>query len=182
MPPNGGATGRHSPHLVIWRWPKFGFWALSSMGHLQLHVIRSSNLPLTNPNPKGRGNSFWVTAIQTMTISKNKITGTSGDDTVDKGATIGGVYCGKAIGDGLYCEEMTERRFTIRLKIEPTYARRLGEVCGGPQYGGGKAFQATRPNGDHVGMRRTFKAASRLLLKFAPRTTTPHSLNEKGSV
>lgn len=86
----------------------------------------------------------------------------------DSGATIGGVYCGKEIGDDLLAEEMTERRFVIRQRIEPNYARRVGEVCGGEQYGGGKSFQATRSNGDHVATRKSFRAAAMTLKQQNP--------------
>lgn len=79
--------------------------------------------------------------------------------------TIGGIYCGREIGDDLLAEELTERRFVIRQRIEPNFARRLGEVCGGEQYGGGRTFQATRMNGDHVTIRKTLIAAARTLLK-----------------
>jgi hypothetical protein len=77
--------------------------------------------------------------------------------------TLGGVYCGKDIGDDLLAEELTERRYVIRQRIEPNYARRIGEVCGGAQHGGGKSFQATRNNGAHVATKASFKAAARAL-------------------
>lgn len=83
----------------------------------------------------------------------------------EDGITIGGVYCGKEIGDDLLAETLTERRYVIRQRIDPTYARRLGEVCGGQQYGGGKSFQATTPNGDHVAIRRSLKSAAKSLIK-----------------
>lgn len=79
--------------------------------------------------------------------------------------TIGGVYCGRDIGNNLLAEEIMERRFVIRQRIDSTYARRVGEVCGGEQHGGGQAFQATRPNGDHVAMCKSFKAAARALIQ-----------------
>jgi hypothetical protein len=82
----------------------------------------------------------------------------------EDGITVGGVYCGKEIGEGLLAEMLTERRYVIRQRIDHSFARRLGEVCGGDQFGGGKSFQATRPNGDHVAMRKSLKAAARTLI------------------
>ncbi len=81
------------------------------------------------------------------------------------GITIGGVYCGKEIGNDLIAELLTERRYVIRQRIDSSYARRVGEVCGGDQYGGGKSFQATKPNGDHVAVRKSLKAAAKTLLQ-----------------
>jgi hypothetical protein len=78
---------------------------------------------------------------------------------------VGGVYCGKEIGDVLLAEEITERRFVIRQRIEPTYARRLGEVCGGEQYGGGLCYQATRPDGAHVATQKSFESAVKTLIQ-----------------
>lgn len=77
---------------------------------------------------------------------------------------IGGVYCGEDIGDGLLREEITERRFVIRKRVDANYALRIGEVCGGTQYGGGTCFQATRNSGEHVATRRTFAEAVKTLI------------------
>lgn len=84
--------------------------------------------------------------------------------------TIGGVYCGRDIGWNLLAEEVTSFRFVIRQRIDSTFAKRVGEVCGGDQHGGGKVFQATAPNGDHVAMVRSFKAAARALIQPTART------------
>lgn len=81
------------------------------------------------------------------------------------GATIGGVFCGKEIGNDLFAEKLTDRRYVIRQRIDPSYARRIGEVCGGEQYGGGKCYQATKPNGDHVAIGKTFKAIAKTLIQ-----------------
>jgi hypothetical protein len=89
----------------------------------------------------------------------------NGDDGCEDGICIGGVYCGKEIGNNLLAEMLTERRYVIRQRIDPSYARRIGEVCGGDQYGGGKSFQATKPNGDHVAIRKSLKAAARTLIQ-----------------
>lgn len=89
----------------------------------------------------------------------------SGNAGYEDGIEIGGIFCGKEIETNLLAEMLTDRRYVIRQRIEPTYARRIGEVCGGDQYGGGKSFQATKPNGDHVAIRRSLKAAARTLIQ-----------------
>lgn len=87
-------------------------------------------------------------------------------DGYEDGITIGGVFCGKDIGNGLLAEEITERRFVIRQRIETNYARRAGEVCGGDQFGGGKNYQATKPNGDHVAIRKSLRSAAKTLMQL----------------
>lgn len=92
---------------------------------------------------------------------ENNSTSSTGDSDV----VIGGVYCGKDIGDGLLREELGERRFVIRQRVDSTYARRLGEVCGGSQYGGGYSYQATRNDGSHVANRTSFVEAAKTLIQ-----------------
>lgn len=105
-----------------------------------------------------------VTQFPTLT-DQPSIREPGGDEGYEGGACIGGVYCGKEIGNNLLAETLTERRYVIRQRIDPSYARRIGEVCGGDQYGGGKSFQATKPNGDHVAIRKSLKAAARTLIQ-----------------
>lgn len=85
-------------------------------------------------------------------------------DADSKDVTLGGVFCGSAINEKLLAEELTERRFVIRVRKDANYAMRVGEVCGGSQYGGGQSYQATRNNGEHVAIRRTLLAAALTLL------------------
>lgn len=80
-------------------------------------------------------------------------------DVQEDGSFIGGVFCGREIATDIFAEELTSRRFVIRKRIEPNYAKRLGEVCGGRQIRGGCEFQSTRMNGEHVAMRPTLLAA-----------------------
>jgi len=95
---------------------------------------------------------------------------TSKEVSVD-GVFVGGVFVGRRLrsdaGTVVYAEEITERRFVIRKQLETNYAMRIGEVCGGEQYGGGTEYQATTNAGVHVACTRTFKSAVKKLVDKA---------------
>lgn len=75
--------------------------------------------------------------------------------------TIGGVFCGKEIGNGLYAEELIQDRFVIRKRLQGDGVKRLGEVSGS-----NKVFLASRPNGDQVAKCSSFIQAARALTRI----------------